>query len=69
MACKTQLNRLFVIQKKALRIICGENFHAHTAPLFLANRILPLELIIVQAKLLFMHSVKYEYFFSSNFLL
>jgi hypothetical protein len=61
MACKTQLNRLFVIQKKALRIICGENFHAHTAPLFLDNCILPLDLIIVQAKLLFMHSVKYEY--------
>jgi hypothetical protein len=61
MACKTQLNRLFILQKKAVRIVFGAPFHEHTAPLFFASRILPLDMIIVQAKLLFMHSIKYEY--------
>jgi hypothetical protein len=49
------------MQKKALRIISGISYYEHTAPLFLDNVILPLEYIIKYAKLMFMHSVKFNF--------
>jgi hypothetical protein len=58
---KTQISCLFILQKKAIRIVCGAAYIAHTAPLFSECHVLPLELLIVQAKLLFMHSVKFSY--------
>jgi hypothetical protein len=54
-------NQIKLIQKKAIRIITGSNYTAHTAPLFAQLQILPYELIIKQAKLLFMHSIEYNY--------
>ncbi len=38
--------KLFKIQKKAIRIITGSNYNAHTAPLFLQQKILPFESIV-----------------------
>jgi len=58
---KTNLNRLEKIQKKAVRIITRSAYNAHTAPLFYANKILPIDKIIKMAKLLFMHSIYYDY--------
>jgi hypothetical protein len=49
------------MQKKALRTITLSNFNEHTGPLFLNEKILPLDQIILQAKLVFMHSIKYKY--------
>jgi len=54
-------NQIKLIQKKAIRIITSSNHTAHTAPLFAQLQILPYELIIKQAKLLFMHSIEYSY--------
>jgi len=54
-------NQIKLIQKKAIRIITGSTYTAHTAPLFAQLQILPYELIIKQAKLLFMHSIEYNY--------
>jgi hypothetical protein len=54
-------SQIKLIQKKAIRIITGSNYTAHTAPLFAQLQILPYELIIKQAKLLFMHSIEYNY--------
>ncbi len=61
--CLSQSNKikLFKIQKKAIRIITGSNYNAHTAPLFLQQKILPFESIVKQSKLLFMHSIYYNY--------
>ena len=39
-AAQTILNRLFLLQKKALRIITTSSFIAHTDPLFFHNKIL-----------------------------
>lgn len=39
-AASTHISRLFLLQKKALRIICNTNRLAHTNDLFLHNRIL-----------------------------
>jgi hypothetical protein len=55
------INDNIKIQKKAIRLITGSNYNAHTLPLFLEHQILPLEKIIKQRKLTFMHSVFYEY--------
>ena len=54
-------NRLLKIQKKAIRLITGSNYNAHTNPLFLEHKILPFDKIIKQGMLNFMHSVNYNY--------
>jgi hypothetical protein len=54
-------NQIKLIQKKAIRIITRSNYTAHTDPLFAQLQILPYELILKQAKLLFMHSIEYDY--------
>jgi hypothetical protein len=60
-SAKTNLNKILVMQKKAIRIITFSKCNEHTGPLFLLEKILPFDLIVQQAKLLFMHSVKYNY--------
>jgi hypothetical protein len=58
---KTNINRILKVQKKAIRIITNSNYNDHTAPLFQSLCILPFDKIIEQAKLLFMHSVEFNY--------
>ena len=53
--------RLTILQKKAIRIITKSKANSHTNPLFLSTKILPLEKLIVQSKLLFMHGIEYGY--------
>jgi len=57
---KTQLNRIFKLQKKALRTITNSGYNDHTGPLFKELKILPLHNIIYESKMLFMHSIYYE---------
>jgi len=61
MTSKSNLAKLGKIQKKAIGIITKSAYNAHTPQLFLANQILPIDLIIKQAKLKFMHAVNFEY--------
>jgi hypothetical protein len=56
---QTKISKIFMQQKKAIRIICNSSYNAHTAPLFNLLDILPLEKVITHAKLTFMHSVYY----------
>ena len=53
--------RIVKLQKKAIRTITKSKSNEHTGPLFLANKILPFEKLMSQSKLLFMHSIHYEY--------
>jgi hypothetical protein len=53
----TNKNRLAKIQKKAIRIVTGSAYNAHTAPLFVDHNILNFEKIIKQGVLNFMHAV------------
>ena len=55
------LEKIFKIQKKAIRIVTNSSYHTHTAPLFGKHKILPLNKILLQAKLHFMHSIHYNY--------
>ena len=52
---------LFKVQKKAIRIMTGSNYNDHTGPLFFQHKILPLNQLLKQGKLIFMHSIYYGY--------
>jgi hypothetical protein len=54
-------NQIKLIQKKAIRITTRSTYTAHTEPLFAQLQILPYELTLKQAKLLFMHFIEYDY--------
>jgi hypothetical protein len=54
-AYSTNLQRLRVKQKEAVRIISNAGYRDHTSPLFKQNLILPLDEMIKFAKLKFMH--------------
>ena len=54
------LEKIFKIQKKAIRIVTNSSYHAHTAPLSAKHKILLLNKIILQAKLHFMHSISHH---------
>jgi hypothetical protein len=62
-SCTSQanLNRIYKLQKKAIRIISNANSSAHTEPLFHSLGILPLNQLIKQAKLHLMHSIVNNY--------
>ena len=55
------LNRILKIQKKAIRIITNSTYTAHTNPLYCKHKILPYNLLIKQAQLIFMHSIEHNY--------
>ncbi len=52
----TNLQKLPVKQKQAIRIICNAGYRDHTIPLFISQKILPLNEMIKFANLKFMHS-------------
>lgn len=50
-----------LLQKRAIRLITKTPYLAHTNQLFISSKILPLDKLIIQGKLLFMHSIEYNY--------
>jgi hypothetical protein len=58
---QTNLNSIAKLQKRAIRVMSKSAYNAHTEPIFLQNKILPFDKLILQSKLLFMHSVDYKY--------
>jgi hypothetical protein len=60
-ASASNLNAFSRLQKKAIRIMTKSTYNAHTGPLFIANRILPFDKLILQNKLLFFHSIEFNY--------
>ena len=44
-ASQTQLNCLFLLQKKTIKILSFSHYLAHTNPLFLSIEVLPLRII------------------------
>jgi hypothetical protein len=59
-ATKTNLDKLRIAQKKAIRIICSANYRAHTAPLFRELKILPLDDLITYSRIKFMHNFHFK---------
>jgi len=60
-ASSSLTKRLSLLQKRAIRIIHKTSYLAHTQELFIHSKILPLEKLIIQSKLMFMHSIEYGY--------
>ena len=60
-ASKTNLKKLTIIQKKAIRIVTKSKYNDHTAPLFSKTNMLTYENIQKFNKLSFMHSIEYQY--------
>jgi hypothetical protein len=61
--CTSQknLNRIKLLQKKAIRIVSKAKYNAHTGTLFKTLNILPFDLLIRNQRLKFMHSIYYDY--------
>jgi hypothetical protein len=59
-ANKTNLGKLVVKQKQAIRTVCNVNYRDHTAPLFKKLKVLPLEKLIEFAKIKFMHNFHFK---------
>lgn len=57
----SNINRISKLQKKTIRVITKSSSRCHTAPLFIANNVLPFDKLILQAKLTFMHAIYYDY--------
>jgi hypothetical protein len=60
-ATNTNIQKIFKTQKKAIRIISNKQIRDHTGPLFTFHKILPYPKLISFAKLIFSHSVVFEY--------
>jgi hypothetical protein len=60
-ANNSNINQIFKIQKKAIRIITKKQFLAHTNPIFTELKILPLPNLITYSQLKLMHSIVYNY--------
>jgi hypothetical protein len=58
---KNNINRITKVQKKAIRVITHSRYNDHTAPLLINLGILPYDKITEQSKLMFMHSIEYNY--------
>jgi len=57
----SNVQKIVKLQKKAIRIVAGANYSAHTDPIFKELNILPYTKIIQQAKLHFMHPIFHGY--------
>ena len=61
MLCNKKYKQNYETAKKAIRIITKSKNNEHTAPLFVSTKILPFDKLILQRKLLFMHSIHNNY--------
>ena len=60
-ANKSALDKITIMQKKAIRTITNSKASAHTDPLFSELKILQYNKIIYQSQMLFFHSIHYDY--------
>jgi hypothetical protein len=62
-SCTTakNINKLIVIQKKAIRNVCNVNYNAHTAQLFINLKIFPLNELIIYTQSTLTHSIIHKY--------
>ena len=56
------INEIFKMQKKAIRIVSGASYNAHTEPLFKKLQVLPLPDLISFTKIQFMQRFKQKFY-------
>lgn len=57
---ETNINKIKLLQKRAIRIITSSTFREHTIPLFQNEKILPIELLLQYRIAMFMYDLKEE---------
>jgi len=57
----SNITRILLLQKKAIRLVAKAKNRDHTAPLFHSLNILPFDKLITLQNMTFMHSIHYEY--------
>jgi hypothetical protein len=58
---QSNINKVSLLQRKAIRTITSSNYNDHANPLFHQLNILPFDKVILFSKLMFMHAIKYNY--------
>jgi hypothetical protein len=58
---QSNINKVSLLQRKAIRTITNSNYNDHANPLFHQLNILPFDKVILFSKLMFMHAIKYNY--------
>jgi hypothetical protein len=60
-SCANQatIQLIFLLQKKAIRLICGAGYRDPTGPLFKLERLLPIQLLIIYNSALFMYDYRH----------
>jgi hypothetical protein len=63
LSCTSQanLNRILILQKKAIRVVANLDYNAHTASTFSELKLLQFDKLIIYHQLTFMHAIKFNY--------
>jgi hypothetical protein len=63
LSCTSQsnLNRIQILQKKAIRVVANLNYNAHTDNVFNELKLLKFEKLVKYRQLTFMHGIKFNY--------
>ena len=56
-ACKTYLNKILILQKRALRLLYFADWHDHAIPLFLEANVLPITFLYYESVSALMHDI------------
>ena len=56
-ACKTYLNKILILQERALRLLYFANLHDHAIPLFLEANVLPITFLHYESVSALMHDI------------
>ena len=60
-ASKSDIKKISILQKKAIRLISGSNYNAHTKPILKKLNNLPFDDILYEQKMIFMYAVYNNY--------
>ena len=55
--CKTYLNKILILQKRALRLLYLAGWHDHAIPLFLETNVLPITFLYYESVSTLMHDI------------
>ena len=55
--CKTYLNKILILQKRALRLLYFVDWHDHAIPLFLEANVLPITFLYYESVSALMHDI------------
>ena len=64
--CKTYLNKILILQRRALRLLYFAVWHDHAIPLFLKANVLPITFLYYESVSTLMHDINILYTFQKT---